>query len=43
MQKNNETLNRLLRGEIAAVETYQQAIAKLGAAPQVAELRNMHA
>ncbi|HEX3313894.1 MAG TPA: DUF2383 domain-containing protein, partial [Gemmataceae bacterium] len=31
------------RGEIAATETYQQAIAKLGAAPQVAELRNMHA
>jgi uncharacterized protein (TIGR02284 family) len=44
MQSTNiNTLNSLLRGEIAATETYQQAITKLGAAPQVAELRNMHA
>jgi hypothetical protein len=40
---NIDTLNSLLRGEIAAVETYQQAIAKLAAAPEVAELRNLHA
>jgi len=38
-----DMLNSLLRGEIAATETYQQAIAKFGSAPQVAELRNMHA
>jgi uncharacterized protein (TIGR02284 family) len=44
MQSTNlKMLNSLLRGEIAATETYQQAIAKLGAAPQIAELRNMHA
>jgi uncharacterized protein (TIGR02284 family) len=43
MQTNINLLNSLLRGEIAATETYQQAIAKLGAAPGVAELRHMHA
>jgi uncharacterized protein (TIGR02284 family) len=40
---NLNTLNSLLRGEIAATETYQQAIEKLGAAAEVAELRQMHA
>jgi uncharacterized protein (TIGR02284 family) len=44
MQSTNiNTLNSLLRGEVAATETYQQAIDKLGAAPEVAELRQMHA
>ena len=40
---NIDMLNGLLRGEIAATETYQQAIAKLSTAVEVAELRNMHA
>ena len=44
MQSTNlNTLNSLLRGEIAATETYQQAIDKLGAAAEAAELRQMHA
>jgi uncharacterized protein (TIGR02284 family) len=42
MQKNNETLNRLLRGELSACETYQQAMSKAGADPGVAELRRIH-
>src|SRR5262249_10292906 len=33
----------LLRGELAATETYQQAIAKLGADPRAAKLRKLHA
>jgi uncharacterized protein (TIGR02284 family) len=36
------TLNSLLRGEIAATETYQQALAKVGADPAALELRKMH-
>jgi hypothetical protein len=41
------TLNELLRGEIAAVETYQQAMEKIGSdnapgAPGAAELRQLH-
>src|SRR5688572_24562249 len=38
-----DTLNSLLRGELAAVETYQQALAKLGDTKGAAELRRVHA
>jgi uncharacterized protein (TIGR02284 family) len=41
MQKNNETLNRLLRGELAATETYQQAMEKAGADTAASELRRI--
>ncbi len=37
-----DTLNRLLRGELAATETYQQALAKLGDDPAAAEVRQIH-
>lgn len=37
------TLNSLLRGELAATETYQQALAKLGNEPGADELRVIHA
>lgn len=40
--KSHETLNGLLRGEIAATETYQQALAKVGDDPRAAELRRIH-
>ena len=40
-QKNVERLNALLRGEIAAVETYQQALKKIGNEPDAAELREI--
>ena len=36
--KSVDTLNELLRGEISAVETYRQAIDKLGTSPTVAQL-----
>src|SRR5260370_11414084 len=36
------TLNELLRGEIAAVETYQQAMEKIGSDPGAAGLRQLH-
>ncbi len=36
-----DILNRLLRGELAATETYQQALAKVGDEPGGAELRRM--
>jgi uncharacterized protein (TIGR02284 family) len=35
-------LNSLLRGELAATETYQQAMAKVGNDPGSAELRKIH-
>ena len=35
------TLNSLLRGELSAVETYQQAIAKLGGTTGAAELQRL--
>jgi uncharacterized protein (TIGR02284 family) len=38
----HETLNGLLRGELAATETYQQALAKVGDDPRAAELRRIH-
>jgi uncharacterized protein (TIGR02284 family) len=37
-----ETLNSLLRGELAACETYHQALAKFGSDPVAAELRRLH-
>jgi len=37
-----KTLNSLLRGEIAATETYQQAFAKLGDDPMTMNLRQIH-
>ena len=36
------TLNSLLRGELAATETYQQALAKVGNDPKAADLRRIH-
>lgn len=36
------TLNELLRGEIAATETYQQALSKVGDEPEAAEVHRMH-
>ena len=38
-----DTLNELLRGELAATETYQQALDKLGDQSGAAELRRLHA
>lgn len=35
-------LNALLRGEIAATETYQQAMAKLDGSTKAADLRRIH-
>lgn len=37
-----DTLNSLLRGELAATETYQQALAKIGDEPGGADLRRIH-
>jgi len=37
-----ERLNSLLRGELAATETYQQAMAKLNSETWAADLRRMH-
>jgi uncharacterized protein (TIGR02284 family) len=37
-----ETLNSLLRGELAATETYQQAIAKMDGTSHAGGLRRMH-
>jgi uncharacterized protein (TIGR02284 family) len=42
-EKVQDTLNSLLRGELAATETYQQALAKVGDEPGAAELRRIHA
>ena len=36
-----DTLNQLLRGELAATETYQQAMAKVGSGPGATELRQL--
>jgi uncharacterized protein (TIGR02284 family) len=44
MQSTNiDRLNSLLRGELAATETYQQAMTKLANDPHAAELRKLHA
>jgi uncharacterized protein (TIGR02284 family) len=44
--KSVDALNSLLRGELAATETYQQALAKLGdvpaASPGAEDLRRIH-
>ena len=37
-----DTLNSLLRGELAATETYQQAIAKYGSDKGIEDLRRIH-
>ena len=37
-----DTLNSLLRGELAATETYQQALAKCGNDAHAGELRRIH-
>lgn len=37
-----DTLNGLLRGELAATETYQQAMAKVGSGPGATELDRIH-
>src|SRR5437660_8718133 len=39
---NCDVLNRLLRGELAATETYQQALAKAGQEPRATDLRRIH-
>src|SRR5437588_3069410 len=39
---DHNILNRLLRGELAATETYQQALAKVGNEPRATELRRLH-
>jgi uncharacterized protein (TIGR02284 family) len=38
---DTDTLNSLLRGEISAVETYQQAIEKFEGRPEVGDLRRI--
>jgi hypothetical protein len=40
-QCDTDTLNSLLRGEISAVETYQQAIGKFEGRPEVGDLRRI--
>lgn len=37
-----DTLNSLLRGEISATETYQQALSKVGNEPEAAQLQRIH-
>src|SRR5207249_3419921 len=41
-QTLTDTLNSLLRGELAATETYQQAMAKVHDEPGAADLRRIH-
>ncbi len=41
-EKGIAVLNSLLRGELAATETYQQAMAKVQSEPGVAELSQIH-
>jgi uncharacterized protein (TIGR02284 family) len=41
--KGIDCLNSLLRGELAAIETYQQALAKVDKEPGAADLRRLHA
>jgi uncharacterized protein (TIGR02284 family) len=40
--QDTKTLNSLLRGEISAIETYQQALAKLGETNCTCEMRRLH-
>jgi uncharacterized protein (TIGR02284 family) len=41
VEERTEPLNSLLRGELAAVETYQQALAKVSTEPGAFELRHI--
>jgi hypothetical protein len=41
VEERTEPLNSLLRGELAAVETYQQALTKVSTEPGAFELRNL--
>lgn len=41
-EHTTDTLNKLLRGEISATETYQQAIARLENDSSVSELKRIH-
>lgn len=42
VEGTTETLNALLEGEISSVETYQQALEKVGDDPEAAKLREIH-
>src|SRR5437879_6012987 len=42
-QHMTDSLNSLLRGELSATETYQQAMAKMGNDRGVIDLRELHA
>lgn len=42
MASTTDTLNSLLQGELSAVETYQQALGKLGATKGGPELKRIH-
>jgi uncharacterized protein (TIGR02284 family) len=42
-QKTIDTLNSMLRGELSATETYQQALEKVSKEPEAADLRSIHA
>jgi uncharacterized protein (TIGR02284 family) len=42
-QDHTDTLNSLLRGELSAVETYEQALQKVGAEPGAFDLRRIDA
>jgi uncharacterized protein (TIGR02284 family) len=42
VEGTTETLNALLEGEISAVETYQQALGKVGDDPEAEKLREIH-
>lgn len=41
LEKRGEVLNKLLRGEISAVETYEQALEKIDEDPRAAQLRQI--
>lgn len=41
LQKSLEPLNRLLRGELSAVETYQQALESVSSQPALLELKRI--
>ena len=42
LKKSTDRLNSLLRGELAAADTYQQALEKVGAEKGSAELQRIH-
>jgi uncharacterized protein (TIGR02284 family) len=43
IEEKTETLNSLLRGELSAVETYAEALAKVGSEPGAFDLRRIEA